>query len=775
VTSSAFDSFVRVFTTPLVAFLLSASSSTGQTPLTLPVNGTVLDASGGAVPAVAIDVVDATGRVQRTTTDAVGRFAVSVYGPGPYTIVAAIQGFAPGIVTANAEQQVTITLVAARLEEQVTVTSPARRESTVSSATKTSTPLLLVPQTIEVVDQTLLRAQAATSMQDAMRNVAGVNSNLGEGRRDQFLIRGFNAQNDTLVDGVRDDALYYRDLATIDRIEVLKGPAAALFGRGSSGGVINRILKTPLVGSSVTDIAVTAGSLGARRISADVGQPLGSDRLAFRLVAAGEDSRSYRDFFFLRRATFAPSLLWSTGSTRVLGQFEYLHDRRRPDRGIPSVDGRPADVSVGQYYGYPEDDVLETTVAAATLRAERRFGSGLLRNVFRTASSDSPFSNTSPSGVRTTAQGLRVLRTQYNVDSSQQNRFNQTEALLARRFAGATHALLAGIEIGFQSREQRRFTGTAPDVALFEPVLTAPQYATTPTTDNQFDGRTTAVYAQDQLAIGQRWHALIGVRGDRYVQRLDDRSLPNVDLRRVDVNWSPRAGLVFQPTRATSIYTSVSRSFQPSGEGLSLAVNAAELKPEISRNLEVGAKADLFGGRVTATAAVFRLDRTNIKTTDPIDPTRLVLVGRQRTDGVELAFDGRVTDRLTAHAGYAWLGASVLQSNTVSSGVRIEGNRPGLVPAHSANAWASFAATDRWTLGGGITPTGDRFTSNDNLVTLPAYLRADAMTSYAVRNWEVALNVHNLLNARYYETAGSNFQIYPGTPRELLLTLRVSP
>jgi catecholate siderophore receptor len=333
--------------------------------------------------------------------------------------------------------------------------------------------------------------------------------------------------------------------------------------------------------------------------------------------------------------------------------------------------------------------------------------------------------------------------------------------------------LLAGVELGAQRRDQVRFNGTAADVALIEPVLTRPQYGTIAATDNIFDGRVAAVYVQDQLGFGSRWKALVGVRGDRYVQALDDRTAPNRDLRRVDVNWSPRAGLVFQPTSSTAIYTSVSRSFQPSGEGLSLAVNAAELEPETSRNLEIGAKAQLFGGFATATASAFRLDRRNMKTTDPADSTRLVLVGQQRTDGVELALDGRVSSRVLLHAAYASLDAIVLKSNTVTSGVRIEGNRPGLVPAHSGSLWTNVSLTPKWQVAAGIAATGARFTSNDDLVALPGFRQLDAATSYALGRWELALNARNVLNRRFAATAAGNFQIYPGAPREVLLTVRV--
>jgi catecholate siderophore receptor len=761
----------------ILAFYGPVSTAFAQPSSSRTIRGVVVDPSGASVPGATVMVIGSSGDEHRATSDPEGRFELAVPVATPFTVIGSARGFDTFATTVESlAEPITLALPAARVEEQVTVTATLRRDRAVSTATKTATPILQIPQSIEVVDAETLRSQAAMSMQDAMRNVAGVNVNLGEGRRDQFIIRGFNAQNDALVDGVRDDGLYYRDLATIDRIEVLKGPAAALFGRGSSGGVINRIVKAPLLEASVGEFAVTAGNLGARRVSADIGRHSASNRWAFRLVGAGEDSTSFRDSYFLRRGVVAPSLLWSSGRTSVLTQVEHLRDHRLPDRGIPSVNGAPADVRMGQSYGYPDDDSIDATVTSATTRFERRIGAAIqFRDVVKVARYDTTFSNTGPNGTRLMADGWHVQRQQYNSDQSQQNFFNQTELIFPAQLAATTHEIVAGMEIGSQTRSQERFNGSAGEVMLIDPVLTQPRYSAVVATRNVFDGEVAGVYVQDQVGFGRRWKALAGVRGDRFQQTLDDRTAANVDLARLDVNWSPRAGVVYQPTPRSSVYASVSRSFQPSGEGLSLAVNAAELKPESSRNVEAGAKAELFGGRASATAALFRLDRSNIKTTDPIDPTKLVLVGQQRTDGLELTFDGRLQDRLTARVGYAWLDAAVLRSNTVSSGVPIEGNRPGLVPRHSGNIWAGYHLTERWSFGGGAIATGRRFTSNDNLVSLPGFVRIDAAASYRLSAWEIALNARNVFNRHYYETAATNFQIAPGVPREVVLTFRVNP
>lgn len=743
------------------------------------IRGRVVDSSGGAIVGASVTLRNAAhGAERQAVTDAAGEFAFASLPPGRYTIVALAAGFAPSAfdVDPAAMPRLTLTLDPAPISERITVSSDLRDAAVVSTATRIAASPMDIPQTIDAVPQTLLRAQAALSMQDALRNVAGVTPNLGEGRRDQFLIRGFSAQSDTLVDGVRDDALYYRDLSTVERVEVLKGPASALFGRGSSGGVINRVSKRPRFDRPIADIAFMAGGFGTKRVSFDAGRPAATGRAAFRLAGAWEHSGSFRDFGSLSRVSAAPSMTgFFSPATSVTAQLEFLHDRRMPDRGIPSVNGHPAAVRVSQYYGSPQDDFIRTDVLGATITTEHQFDGGWsIRNIMREARYDTDWSNTQPIDVRTTPAGLIVKRSQYNADQRQHNLFNQAELIGGGRFAGTSHVLLAGVEAGMQRRDVQRFNGTAADVALIEPVLTPPSYATAAATDNRFDGNVVGVYVQDLLAFASRFKALVGVRADRYDQRLDDRTARNVDLARVDAAFSPRAGLVYQPTPRLSFYSSVSRSFQPSGEGLSLAVNSAELKPEVTRNIEGGAKLSWAGGRVTTTASIFRLDRTNIKTTDPLDPTRLVLVGRQRSDGFELALDGALTPRWFMHASFANLDATILRSNSVLSGVPIEGNRPGLTPRQSGSLWTTMDITPRLTMGGGIAAMGDRFTSNDNLVRLPAHARVDAVASYRVGRYTLSLNVQNLCDARYYESAGGNFQIYPGAPRHALLTARYS-
>ncbi|MBX4145106.1 TonB-dependent receptor plug domain-containing protein, partial [Ralstonia pickettii] len=218
------------------------------------------------------------------------------------------------------------------------------------AATKTDMSLMDVPQTVNVVPHAVIEDQNATSMQDALRNVPGIGFSVGDGQRDQITIRGFNSITDQYVDGIRDDALYYRDLSNVERVEVLKGPAAVLYGRGSAGGIVNRVLKRPEA-NPVRDVGVTLGTRGERRGEFDLGWNA-NDAARFRMTGAAENSNSFRDQFQLNRQAIAPSAQFKLDRDTVLNvEFDYLHDRRTSDQGLPAYLGRPVDVPINTYYG----------------------------------------------------------------------------------------------------------------------------------------------------------------------------------------------------------------------------------------------------------------------------------------------------------------------------------------------------------------------------------------------------------------------------------------
>ncbi len=753
--------------------LLLPAQSTG-------LHGVVTDPAGGSIEGASARLLDSASRpLCQTLTGLEGTFSCPALPPGNFRLVVskprwqnrettiALHPGQPASVSIRLQPETP--RFAVSIVEDASLAVPDS-----SAATRTATRLLDIPQSVAVIPAHLLQQQAALSMQDTLKNASGVSVHMGEGRRDQVFIRGFSALNDQYVDGVRDDAAYYRDLSNIEQVAVLKGPGSVLFGRGSAGGIINRITKRPDPERPIAEFSLTAGSYGVKRLTGDLGHAWLDGRLAARLTGAGEDSGSHRDRFFLRRHTFAPSLAWRPASaTLLLLQVEHLDDQRLPDRGIPALGNRPAPVRAGSYYGYAPEDFLRNRVTSEALTLDHRFSDSLhLHNTLRHAGYLGSYSNTYPNGLRQSGGAWQVLRAQYNSTQDQRNTFNQTDLVSDFRFLGMTHRLLAGLELGDQGRRTWRFTGSASSADLFQPVLTRPLYSAVPTINNNFDARTAGLYVQDQIDLAPRWKLLAGARRDRFSQTLTDFLPGKPTLRRVDNVWSPRAGLVYQPRPWTSFYASLSRSFQPSGEGLSLAANNADLQPESTVNRELGNKSDLFGGRLQATLAAFDLERRNVKTVDPVDFNRLILAGRQRTRGAELSLAGEIVPRVQLYGGYAFLDTRILESNNLVSGVPIQGKRLGHIPLHSANFWSNLRVTQRLGLGLGLTYAGDRFTANDNLVVMPSYLRVDAALFWRTAHYDVALNLRNVTNRGYYETAHGTGTILPGAPVSGLLTLR---
>jgi catecholate siderophore receptor len=646
-----------------------------------------------------------------------------------------------------------------------------------SSATKTDAPLRDIPQTVNVIPQALLRDQGARSLQDALKNVPGIGMSTGDGQRDQVTIRGFSAIADQFIDGMRDDALYFRDLSNIEQLEVVKGPAAVLYGRGSSGGLINRVTKKP--GIDISEVTLQAGSWQQKRGEFDLGRNLNDSGVAFRVTGAVEDADSYRDQQFLERQALAPSVQFKLGAaTTLLVQAEYLHDKRVTDFGIPSYQGRAVDVAPGTYYGAANakaNDFSESRVKALGFVLEHSINDQLkLRNAFRYFDDTLNRNNTLVASVNETAKTASLTRG--NVFRNEDGYFNQTELVQKATLGGMQHQLLYGVEIGKQNKDQLvRSQANVATVSLFNPVAPVVPFTAggTPTGNSLSVYNVRSVYLQDQVNLSEHWKALAGVRYDRFEQETRDRRPNQPNLSRTDGNWSPRAGLVYQPDDKQSYYASFSKSYQPSGETFALAANNTDLAPEATDNKELGAKLDLLGGRASITASVFRLQRDHIKATDPVT-NKLIPMGTQRTDGVELTFAGNLGQGWQVSSGYSLLDAEIIASIARDDGQPVQGKRPTLTPRQSANLWFTKAFNSRFGAGAGVNYVGARFANPGNTVTLTGYATVDAMAYYRAKALEVQLNLMNLLDRDYIVAGhGSSKNLnLPGAPRSAQLTVR---
>ncbi len=645
------------------------------------------------------------------------------------------------------------------------------------SATKTEAPLRDVPQTVNVVTAEVMRDQHATSMQDALKNVPGVSFSHGDGQRDQVSIRGFTAIADQFVDGIRDDALYFRDMSNVDRVEVIKGPAAVLYGRGSSGGLINRVTKKP--GIDVTDFALSYGMWADRRAEADVGRVFADGAAAFRITGAVEKANSYRSQQFLDRAAIAPSLeLRVAPETTVLFQADYLEDRRVTDFGIPAYRGRPVDVPASRYYGAAnarDADYSQSRVFSGTATINHRFNeTWSIRNATRYYHYSLDRNNTLTAAVNEAARTLTMNHG--NVRREEHGWFNQTDLIQKATIFGTRHEILYGMEIGQQNKDQINNTKPVPGTFdLFNPVLPVlPRLAPgNPTTSNLGIFNTLAFYTQDMITFSEQWKALVGVRYDNFQQETKNRIAGQRDLSRTDTAWSPRAGLVWQPTKTQSYYVSWSKSFQPSGEAFAVAANNADLGPESTRNTEVGAKYDWLNGKASTTISVFRLERSNMKVQNAAG-NAILPIGTQRTDGVELSGAAELPQGWRVLAGYAYLDARVTSSTQIDAGQPVQGKRATITPMHSGNVWLTKDLGHGFGVGAGLNLVGKRFANPGNTVTLPGYVTADAMAWYRRGAFEAQLNVYNLFDKGYIVSAhGTSPNLnMPGAPRSVMATLR---
>ncbi|MFM2067499.1 MAG: hypothetical protein RLZZ584_2408 [Pseudomonadota bacterium] len=671
--------------------------------------------------------------------------------------------------------------------EPVVITGhgPDYRSSDGSTFSKTATPLKEIPASVSVVPAQLMKDQAMQSLADVIRHVPGALAHQGEGNRDEFILRGIGSSANLYVDGIRDDAQVFRDLYNLERVEVLKGAGGMIFGRGA-GGVLNRITRKPVFGQ-VADATVTLGSGARLRGAVDVGNKL-SDTLAWRLDAMAEKADSLREGAGMKRYAFNPTVTIRPGAQTALTLgYEHLHDDRTADRGFPSRNGRPYDADPGTFFGNAEQSNAHSYVDGAYVILDHDLGNGVqLRNNLRVTHYDKYYQNVFPATTTpVNAAGLVTLNA-YNNANDRTNVFNQTDVTTRVTLAGVEHTLLAGLELGRQDSTNKRNTGffgagagtTSIQVPADNPFAVATVFRPNGTdADNNVKADIVAVYVQDQVAFSTEWKLLAGLRHDYFKARFDDRrttlgatTTPTTatDLARTDKEFSPRLGLIWAPTPASTCYASYSYSFLPSAETLGLAVldrntglSTADFAPETATNLEIGGRWDLLP-RLALSAAVFRLDRNKVRNAD--GNGGFVQSGQQRTEGIELGLQGEITPGWQVHAGYAHLDARIRRA-TAAAGTL--GHRPQLVPEDTASIWNRVTVGGGFGAGLGVVYQGSSYPNADNLVQLPAFTRVDGALYYALAGGRtrVALNVENLFDRKYFPTADANNNISPGAPR----------
>lgn len=650
-------------------------------------------------------------------------------------------------------------------DETLTVVGKRSQHEEVATATRTATPAKLVPQSIESVKASELTAFGQPTLSEALTGIPGVNAS-GDTRFDGVTIRGFSASNDFYLDGLRDDMQYTRDLGNIERVEVLKGPAAVLYGRGSTGGIVNRVSKVPQKGQA-SSVSAQVGSFDSRRFAADLNGEAG-ERVQVRLNLAQEDKESFRDDVTSKRTLLAPSVNWEiTDTLNWLVQYERNEHDRTPDRGIPGVDGRPADVPIESVYSDTRrdfiDDVAQSTRSRFTWDINDQWQ---LRQQLGYTTLDSQFDNTYVTSVK----GDKVTRARWQQDLKASSLTSNTEAEGQLQTGPVAHRLLVGLEQGWQDRTPKLYQNANPIPAgnLYDPG-SLPTYdgAMKLSSDAHHRVRGVGLYVQDQLSLGD-WHLLAGLRRDDFTVTSRRNDLNKEETVSV-TSLSPRLGLVWNPIEEHAFYASYSKTFTPVGGeliGITPGDKNNNLDPQHTRLYEGGVKSDWLDGRLATTLSLYRLVMYNKRSKDPLDPTRVILTGLQRTEGIELSARAQLTDELYLRGGIA-----IQDAEQVKADADLQGKRPMNVSRQNGELFAGYQSGKQgWFGETGVTAVGDRFADNANTTTLPGYARFDARAGYRWQQWEAQLSVENLTDHDYFVSATSASQIMPGTPRQLHLS-----
>lgn len=652
-------------------------------------------------------------------------------------------------------------------EQTLRTVKAQEQEEEVAIATQIGkTPQLLrdVPQTITVLNREVLDAQGATTLGEALRNVPGITLSAGEGGTigDNVNLRGFSARTDIYIDGIRDRGQYSRETFFLDAVEVLKGPSSMLFGRGSTGGVINQVSKQPNRRESST-VGAAVGTDHYYRVTTDTNRPL-SDNSALRLAAFAHKADSTRDVVKTERYGFAPSFRFGIGSPTDVTLSAIIQRRDDiPDYGFPFAAGgteenpaRPLDISREKFLGFT-DDRFRQDVDVVTARISHEFSPNFtLRNQTQFNQADIY--------ARPTTINNSGLRNPRQREIEDQSLFNQTDLVIKFGSEALAHTFTTGVELGRDSFENQTYTTTVPSGTMPNPFVVTdfnnPVYGPTPAiatvaantfTDNT--AKTLAVYANEQLDIGSQWKVIAGVRWDRF--EFDSSVTTNatgfVDVKptKTDKMTSVRGGVVYQPDEIQTYYVSYGTSFNPSAEALTISTANQSLDPEENRSLELGGKLSFDEGALFITGAAFRVEKTNARTTDALLGTSLD--GDIRVQGVEFGISGNVTDAWTLLAGYTYLDGEIVESR--ESGVT--GNVYPNTPEHNASLWSTYDLPFGLQLGGGLIYATDRLLNNANTAMADGYTRVDATLAYIQPRYTVRLNVQNVTDAEYFEVASA--------------------
>ncbi|MBB65950.1 MAG: TonB-dependent siderophore receptor [Rickettsiales bacterium] len=654
----------------------------------------------------------------------------------------------------------------------------------VATAVKTPTLLVNVPQSVSVVSAAQISEQALFSIADVMQYTPGVSIGLGEDHRDQVTIRGQNTTADFFVDGLRDDVQYFRPLYNLERVEILRGANALLFGRGGGGGVVNRVTKVASSAEDFTTLSAGIDTFGAGSISIDTNKAIDANN-AFRFNGVFDSIDNHRDFKDGERYAINPTYTWmANDDTTVVASYEYVNDDRLVDRGIPSLDGAPLEGYDDTYFGDP--DFNNTTLEAhiARVRVDHALSqSWNLNGTVQFADYDKAYQNLYP--VNFDADAGTVTLDGYRDTTTRENALVQLNLIGQFATGDINHTLLTGMEYGSQDTENTRrdafFADSQDDQVSFvfsDPLVIPSMTLTDPVRDRASDVTFTSAFVQDEIKLNENWIVVAGLRYDNFdIDVVDSIEVVNgADdgnsgfLSSSDSQVSPRAGLIYKPAESVSIYASYSKSFLPrSGDQfLSLSLTSQALEAEEFENKEIGVKWN-FSDSLSVTAAAFEVERENGTAQDPNNPEASILTGTE-TKGFEVQVVGKLSERWVINAGYSNLDGE--EMGRIVDGALANRDLAQL-PEHMLTLWNQYEVNDKWRVALGVIYQSEQYASLNNTVELPDFVRVDAAVYYDYsEDVKLQLNVENLFDEDYFPSAHNDNNIATGEPLNARVSLQ---
>ncbi len=654
----------------------------------------------------------------------------------------------------------------------------------VATAVKTPTLLVNVPQSVSVVSAQQISEQALFSIADVMQYTPGVSIGLGEDHRDQVTIRGQNTTADFFVDGLRDDVQYFRPLYNLERVEILRGANALLFGRGGGGGVVNRVTKVASTAEDFTTLSAGIDTFGAGSISIDTNKAIDANN-AFRFNGVFDSIDNHRDFKDGERYALNPTYTWmANDDTTVVASYEYVNDDRLVDRGIPSLDGAPLEGYDDTYFGDPDFNNTTLDAHIARIRVDHSLSQNWnLNGTVQFADYDKAYQNLYP--VNFDADAGTVTLDGYRDTTTRENTLVQLNLIGQFATGDINHTLLTGMEYGSQDTENARrdafFADSQDDQVSFvfsDPLVIPSMTLTDPVRDRASDVTFTSAFVQDEIKLSDNWIVVAGLRYDNFdidvvdsievADGADDGN--NGFLSSSDSQVSPRAGLIYKPAESVSIYASYSKSFLPrSGDQfLSLSLTSQALEAEEFENKEIGVKWNLSDS-LSVTAAAFEVERENGTAQDPNKPEASILTGTE-TKGFEVQVVGKLSERWVINAGYSNLDGE--EMGRIVDGTLANRDLAQL-PEHMLTLWNQYEVNDEWRVALGVIYQSEQYASLNNTVELPDFVRVDAALYYDYsEDVKIQLNVENLFDENYFPSAHNDNNIATGEPLNARLSLQ---